>query len=120
MAADLCLGNIDIFFRGSAGGFYYLGCTPDNKGTFKNNYLGWTFGGLWAIGWVAAILFAASVVKDFREYEHTDTAIAISQPANGKMIVAVSEPELEYTGSFDWMNDGGEGWDLSSDTLKFL
>ncbi len=34
------------------------------------------------------------------------------------MIVAVSEPELEYTGRFDWINDEGEGWDLSNDTLK--
>ena len=34
------------------------------------------------------------------------------------MIVKVSEPELEYTGSFGWMNDEGEGWDLSPDTLK--
>ena len=34
------------------------------------------------------------------------------------MIVAVSEPELEYTGRFDWVNDEGEGWDLSNDTLK--
>lgn len=56
--------------------------------------------------------------KDFREYEHRDTPVEITQPANGKLIVAVSQPELEYTGSFGWMNDGDEGWDLSSDTLK--
>ena len=84
----------------------------------KNNYLGWTFGGMWAIGWVAATFLAASITKDFREYEHTNTPIMINQPANGRMIVAVSQPTLEYTGRFDWMNEGGEGWDLSSDTLK--
>jgi hypothetical protein len=84
----------------------------------KNNYLGWTFGGLWAIGWVAAMFLAASITKDFREYEHTNTPITITQPANGKMILAVSQPVLDYTGRFNWMNDGGEGWDLSSDTLK--
>jgi phage shock protein PspC (stress-responsive transcriptional regulator) len=84
----------------------------------KNNYLGWTFGGMWALGWVAATLLAASIAKDFREYEHIDTAVSINQPINGKMIVAVSQPVLEYTGRFDWMNEGGEGWDLSSDTLK--
>lgn len=85
----------------------------------RNNYLGWTFGALWTIGWIAAILLASSVTKDFREYEHINTPITISQPAKGKMIVAVSSPELEYTGRFGWMNDGGStGWDLSSDTLK--
>jgi len=31
----------------------------------------------------------------------------------------VSQPELEYTGSFGWINDTkGGGWDLSEDTLK--
>ena len=34
------------------------------------------------------------------------------------MIVAVSEPELEYTGRFGWINDEGEGWDFSDDTFK--
>ena len=85
----------------------------------RSSYLGWTFGFLWVIGWVAGILFAASLAKDFREYEHTDTAVTINQPLNNKMIIAVSEPELENTGSFGWMdNDGKKGWALSDDTLK--
>ena len=58
------------------------------------------------------------MVKDFREYEHVDTTVSVTQPANGKMIVEVSQPELEYSGGFGWMNDGKDGWDLSSDTLK--
>jgi phage shock protein PspC (stress-responsive transcriptional regulator) len=84
----------------------------------RNNYLGWTFGGLWFIGWVVMIIFAASIFKDFREYEHADNLVPVTQPVNGKMIVAVSQPELEYSGGFGWMNDGSNGWDLSSDTLK--
>jgi phage shock protein PspC (stress-responsive transcriptional regulator) len=87
----------------------------------RSNYLGWTFGFLWTVGWVAAILLASSLSKDFREYEHSDTPINLSGTLNEKIIVAVSQNELEYTGrgSFDWFNnDDGEGWDLSSDTLK--
>jgi len=84
----------------------------------RNSYLGWTFAFLWLIGWVAAILLATSITKDFREYEHTDNSVVLNQPKNGKLIVAVSEPELEYTGRFDWINDEGEGWDLTDDTLK--
>jgi len=85
----------------------------------RSNYLGWTFGGLWTIGWVCIILFAASMSKDFRKYETAEPVqVNVAQPANGKMIVAVSQPELEYTGNFGWMNDGGEGWNLSSDTLS--
>lgn len=85
----------------------------------RSHYLGWIFGGLWIIGWISAVLLAASISKDHREHEHIDTAIAISQPPGGKMVVTVSEPELEYTGRFNWMNDGDEeGWDLSDDSLK--
>lgn len=85
----------------------------------RNSYLGWTFGFLWALGWVVAVLFTASVVRDFRDFERTpDAAISVAQPANGKMIVTVSEPELQYTGRYDWMNDDSEGWDMSSDTMK--
>ena len=85
----------------------------------RNSYLGWTFAFLWLIGWIAAILFASSISKDFRrEYELSDTAVTVTQPPNGKMIVAVSEPELEHTGRFGWINDESEGWDLTDDTLK--
>ncbi len=84
----------------------------------RSSYLGWTFGCLWTIGWVSAILLAASITRDFREYEHADTVVQVNQPTHGRMIVAVTEPELEYTGRFGWMNDEGTGWDLSSDTVK--
>ncbi|HYM93288.1 MAG TPA: PspC domain-containing protein [Chitinophagaceae bacterium] len=84
----------------------------------RSGYLGWTFGGLWIIGWIAATLFAASISKDLREYEHNDAPVSITQPAHGRMIVKVSEPQLEYTGNFAWINDESTGWDLSEDTLK--
>jgi len=84
----------------------------------RNSYLGWTFGFLWTIGWVAAILFAASISKDFREEKlYNDTSVT-ANPGTGKMIVAVSAQELEYSGRFGWINDEGEGWDLSDDTLR--
>jgi phage shock protein PspC (stress-responsive transcriptional regulator) len=84
----------------------------------QRNYLGWTFGFLWTIGWVSATLLAVSLTKDHREHEHIDNEIAIIQPPRGKMIVTVKSPELTYTGRFDWVNDGDEGWDLTVDTMK--
>jgi phage shock protein PspC (stress-responsive transcriptional regulator) len=82
----------------------------------RRSYLGWTFGFLWTIGWVSAILLAASIYKDFWKYKSTEAIeIPVSQPANNKMIVVVSEPELEYTGGFSWI-DNAYGWDLSGDT----
>lgn len=86
----------------------------------QNNYLGWTFGGLWALGWVSVSLFVASLVNDFRmsNYKRAASEITITQPPNDKMIVKVSEPEVEYSGSMPWVDIDGEGMDLTKDTLK--
>jgi hypothetical protein len=84
----------------------------------RKSYLGWTFGFLWLIGWICAVSLAASISKDFRAYDNVSTEITTAQPANNKMIVVVSEPELKYTGSFNWIDDDAGGWDLSGDTAR--
>ncbi len=85
----------------------------------RNNYLGWTFGGLWLLGWICAVLFASSIGKDFSVWKNDGgTELSLTQPINGKMIVAVTGPELEQTGNMWWIDDESRGWDISSDTLK--
>lgn len=86
----------------------------------KRSYLGWTFGGLWALGWVSAILLAASISKDFRTYDHS-TAINVlvnEQPKDNRMVVAVSEPALIFTDRYWWIDSDSQGWDITEDTLK--
>lgn len=83
-----------------------------------HSYLGWTFGGLWTLGWVALVLFVASVSKDFRYSEKIKTEVPLENSGLAGMYVTVSQPELEYSKSFDWINGDGEGWDLTPDTLK--
>lgn len=86
----------------------------------QHNYLGWTFGGLWTLGWISVTLLVASLVNDFRmsNYKRPAHEMVITQPANGKMIVKVSEPEVEYSGSMPWINIDGEGLDITRDTLR--
>lgn len=83
-----------------------------------NNYLGWTFGGLWALGWVAVTLFVSGMVRDFRSYQADESVLTIQQPPQGKMIVAVSQPELEFQGDYNWISGESRGWDLGPDTLR--
>ena len=84
-----------------------------------NNYLGWIFGGLWALGWVSVTLFVASIMKDVRasNYRRPPDVVAISNPANGKLIVRVNEPEIEYSGPTPWVDFTGKGFDISEDSL---
>lgn len=84
------------------------------------NYLNWTFGGLWAIGWVCLMFFLASLSNDFKRYESVEETASIQQPQKGKLIVTVTEPELLFEGNFGWMNNDShiEGVNFTEDTLK--
>jgi phage shock protein PspC (stress-responsive transcriptional regulator) len=87
----------------------------------QNSYLGWIFGGLWTLGWISASLFAASMVSDFRmtNERRPPADFAIAQPSNNKMIIKVSEPEIEYGGSFSWVQfNDDRGFDITEDTLR--
>lgn len=84
----------------------------------RSSYLGWTFSFLWTIGWVSVILLVSSIVRDFDTLRSADHSIAVSQPRTSKMIVIVSQPELEYSGRFSWLADEWSGWDLSGDTMR--
>lgn len=89
--------------------------------TTPGNYLNWLFGGLWTIGWVCLIFFIASVSKDFKRNQSVQTPVMITQPSGDKMILTVSQPELEYNGDFDWMrnhNDRINGFSITEDTLR--
>lgn len=90
--------------------------------TTPGNYLSWLFGGLWAFGWIFLVLFISSISKDFKRNQTVETPAAITQPKNGKMILTVSQPELEFNGDFTWMRDTDgdriSGFSLTKDTLK--
>lgn len=84
------------------------------------NYLNWTFGGLWAIGWVCLMFFLASMSNDFKRYEIVEEPVDIQQPENGKLVFAVSKPALFFDGNFGWLNSDNniEGVNITADTLK--
>jgi len=85
------------------------------------HHLGWVFGGLWLLGWICAIWFAASIAKDLRIYDRTNgVEIPFTQPAKGKLIVQVNEPEIRYSGNFWWIHDNDNtGWDITDDTMRY-
>jgi hypothetical protein len=82
-----------------------------------SNYLGWIFGGLWALGWISVIMLVTSMARDFRSNGEESNTIPITQPGN-KMTVMVSQPVLELTDRAWWFDNDVEGWNLNSDSLK--
>jgi len=85
----------------------------------RNNYLGWIFGGLWTIGLLCAITFAASIAKDLRVYERVTTEIPMTQPVNGRMIIKVNEPEIHPTEHIWWLHTGDTGFDITEDSMRY-
>lgn len=83
----------------------------------RSNYLGWIFGGLWTLGWISVIMLVSSLVRDTRYFEEDINEISITQPVN-KMTVMVSQPALQFTDKYWWIDEDIDGWNLSEDSLK--
>lgn len=86
----------------------------------KNSYLGYVFGALWLVGWISVIMLISGISKNFRNRTEVPETISITQPAKGKMLVTVSEPEITYSGHYWWLHDDRDasGWDINDDSLK--
>jgi phage shock protein PspC (stress-responsive transcriptional regulator) len=84
----------------------------------QNRYLGYTFSGLWIIGWISLMIFISSMVRDFRFDNRVPEEVPVAHAAMSKMVVRVDEPQVEYSGTFSWMDNDEKGWDLTEDTLK--
>ncbi len=67
----------------------------------KNHYLGYTFGSLWIIGLVSAIVLAALVARNFRSKASVKEEVSFVQPPGNKLLIKVTEGTIKYYGS-DW------------------
>ena len=84
----------------------------------QNRYLGWTFGGLWTLGWICLAMFIALMGRDWRYYNNVSEDVQLAQPSLQRMVVRVDEPEIRFSGNFSWMDADDRGWDLTDDSLK--
>jgi phage shock protein PspC (stress-responsive transcriptional regulator)/heme/copper-type cytochrome/quinol oxidase subunit 2 len=84
----------------------------------RQRYLGWTFGGLWFLGWVALVGLITSVATDFRVHREAAQDINVMQPANGKMVVMVNDPEIRYMGDLMFVDSDNTGWNFTDDSLQ--
>ncbi|MEJ7736289.1 MAG: PspC domain-containing protein [Chitinophagaceae bacterium] len=67
----------------------------------RNNYLGYAFGSLWILGLVSAIALSGLVARNFRSRTSVKEDIPIAQPSSNKLLLKVSEGNVNYYGS-DW------------------
>ncbi len=65
-----------------------------------SKYLGFTFGGLWTLGWVSVVCLIASISQDFDARARDKKEIAIVQPSTQKMIVKVADAKVQVIGKW--------------------
>ncbi|MEO8710848.1 MAG: PspC domain-containing protein [Parafilimonas sp.] len=67
-----------------------------------NPYIGYTFGSLWTLGWIAAILLVASISRDYKTKAGIEEKMSIVQPSNGKIFIkAAPRSNVRYFDG-DW------------------
>jgi phage shock protein PspC (stress-responsive transcriptional regulator) len=87
----------------------------------QGRYLGWTFAGLWTLGWICLALFIASIAKDFRYERRVSQQVTVPQRPLNHMTVRVDEPQIVYSGNFGWIDDDDNdesGWDITEDSVR--
>jgi phage shock protein PspC (stress-responsive transcriptional regulator) len=85
-----------------------------------NNYLGFTFGGLWTVGIICLVFLAAALTRNFKIRMPVEEKLSITQPASGKLLVDVTPSNLDYYHG-DWFgfrfNDEMPVYGANMDTL---
>lgn len=72
-----------------------------------NNYLGYTFGGLWVIGLFSFIFLAGLMARNFKNRAGVENSVNINQPSKDKLYVEAVGNNIRYYGD-DWF---GIEWD---------
>lgn len=73
----------------------------------RNYYLGYTFGSLWIIGLVSAIVLAGLIARNFSSKASVKEDISFVQPPGNKLLIKVTEGRIKYYGS-DWFGFDGD------------
>ncbi len=75
----------------------------------SHNNLPWIFGTLWTLGWICMIAFVGTMAREFRRSGSVRTETSITQPAAGRMQLALDDRDDRFY-NLDWFNsdDGHE------------
>jgi phage shock protein C len=81
----------------------------------------WAVGILTTLGFASTIFLVASISRGFKSYNRNPTSkidVPLVTPGN-KLLVKVSEPEVQYTGEIPWVNIEENGFDITRDSMKY-
>ena len=83
----------------------------------SSRYMGWTFGGLWVIGFICAAVFVASLTQEFRTYQSVTTEVATLRPVGKRLTLDVPGEGIYYRNTLPWLHGPIMGWDINGDSI---
>lgn len=87
----------------------------------SKNYLSYVFASLWTIGWISFFYLISSTVSDFSHKKEISTTTAVPSAADSILRITTSQPSLEYSGLYSWIDVEGEEVDfnITEDSLYY-
>ncbi|MDR0793438.1 MAG: PspC domain-containing protein [Chitinophagaceae bacterium] len=88
----------------------------------KSPSLGFTFSGLWFMGWVFVMLLVASVTRGYKEQIGAEEKVNVAMPSKGKLYIAAMQQDYEnyYHSSWygiDWNTRRSPFYNTTDDSL---
>ena len=75
----------------------------------RSTWMGWAFGGLWTLGWVAIIMLSVTISNQFRRSGQVKQQLSIEQPVSGKMKLMFNDPKGQfYPIDFDFIESSND------------
>ena len=72
----------------------------------KSAWLGWTWGGLWVLGWFSVVMLFVTISKEFKRSGQVKESVQLQQPVSGKLKLMFNEPAGKfYSVDFDFFED---------------
>jgi len=75
----------------------------------RSTWMGWAFGGLWTLGWIAIIMLSVTISNQFRRSGQVKQQLSIEQPVSGKMKLMFNDPKGQfYPIDFDFIESSND------------
>ena len=109
MATRICMGNSDLI---SWSAFDRFSCLADQENNWCKIKKQLSRLDIWRLMDIRVVMYDHACVK------YIQAIFIVSSQSINKLTVMVSEPELEFTDRFWWVDSDIRGWNLSEDTMK--
>jgi len=85
----------------------------------RSAWLGWTFSGLWILGWFSVVMLFVTISKEFKRSGQVKESVQLQQPVSGKLKLMFNKTAGKfYSIDFDFFEDNDDDLNARVEGLK--